>query len=120
MYLHQQRVLRNVLVSMGTGSGKTEAFLYPIVDELLRERDQGITKGLKAILIYPMNALANDQLNRLREMLAGTGVTFGQWISGEFEGATAPELPNPSPTPCRLDCAHELNGIMAEQGANVE
>lgn len=86
MYLHQQRVFesvkqgRHVLVSTGTGSGKTEAFLYPIVDELLRERDAGITKGLKAILIYPMNALANDQLDRLREMLAGTGITFGQWI----------------------------------------
>jgi len=86
MYRHQQRVFesvkrgRHVLVSTGTGSGKTEAFLYPIVDDLLRERDAGITQGLKAILIYPMNALANDQLDRLREMLAGTGITFGIWI----------------------------------------
>jgi len=86
MYLHQQEVfeaVRNdhhVLVSTGTGSGKTEAFLYPIVDRLLRERDQGITSGLSAILVYPMNALANDQLDRLREMLGGTGITFGQWV----------------------------------------
>jgi ATP-dependent helicase YprA (DUF1998 family) len=86
MYLHQQEVLeavrrkRHVLVSTGTGSGKTEAFLYPIVDQLLRERDQGITSGLSAILVYPMNALANDQLDRLRKMLGGTGVTFGQWV----------------------------------------
>ncbi|MCA9135396.1 MAG: DEAD/DEAH box helicase, partial [Planctomycetales bacterium] len=86
MYLHQQEVLeavrkkRHVLVSTGTGSGKTEAFLYPIVDQLLRERDQGITSGLSAILVYPMNALANDQLDRLRQMLGGTGVTFGQWV----------------------------------------
>jgi ATP-dependent helicase YprA (DUF1998 family) len=86
MWLHQQQVFEavrrgeHVLVSTGTGSGKTEAFLYPIVDELLRERDQGVTAGLKAIFIYPMNALANDQLDRLREMLGGTGITFGQWI----------------------------------------
>ena len=59
MYLHQQEVFEavrekhHVLVSTGTGSGKTEAFLYPIVDELLRERDQGITSGLSAILVYP-------------------------------------------------------------------
>ncbi len=86
MYLHQQEVLeavkggRHVLVATGTGSGKTEAFLYPIVDDLLRQRDQGITTGLAAVLVYPMNALANDQLDRLRDMLGGTGITFGQWV----------------------------------------
>ncbi len=86
MWLHQERVFeavrqgRHVLVSTGTGSGKTEAFLYPIVDDLLRQRDQGTTSGLAAVVIYPMNALANDQLDRLREMLGGTGITFGQWI----------------------------------------
>jgi hypothetical protein len=86
MWVHQQKVFEavrrgeHVLVATGTGSGKTEAFLYPIVDDLLRQRDQGILSGLTAILIYPMNALANDQLDRLREMLGGTGITFGQWI----------------------------------------
>jgi ATP-dependent helicase YprA (DUF1998 family) len=86
MWLHQQKVFEaarrgeNVLVSTGTGSGKTESFLYPIVDDLLRQRDRGTTSGLTAILIYPMNALSNDQLDRLREMLGGTGITFGQWI----------------------------------------
>jgi ATP-dependent helicase YprA (DUF1998 family) len=86
MYLHQQQVFEavraghHVLVSTGTGSGKTESFLYPIVDDLLRQRDQGVTSGLAAILVYPMNALANDQLDRLRDMLGGTGITFGQWV----------------------------------------
>lgn len=86
MYLHQQKVLeavkegRHVLVATGTGSGKTESFLYPIIDDLLRQRDKGTTDGLTAILVYPMNALANDQLDRLRDVLGGTGVTFGQWV----------------------------------------
>jgi ATP-dependent helicase YprA (DUF1998 family) len=86
MWLHQQQVFesvragRHVLVSTGTGSGKTESFLYPIVDDLLRQRDKGIREGLTAILVYPMNALANDQLDRLREMLGGTGITFAQWV----------------------------------------
>src|SRR5262249_10547902 len=63
MYLHQQKVLeavkegRHVLVATGTGSGKTEAFLYPIIDDLLRQRDRGVTEGLAAVLVYPMNAL---------------------------------------------------------------
>jgi ATP-dependent helicase YprA (DUF1998 family) len=86
MWLHQEQVFeavqagQHVLVSTGTGSGKTEAFLYPIIDDLLRQRDKGIHEGLKAILVYPMNALANDQLDRLRDMLGGTGISFGQWV----------------------------------------
>ncbi|WP_419555813.1 DEAD/DEAH box helicase [Planctellipticum variicoloris] len=86
MYRHQQEVFeavasgQHVLVATGTGSGKTESFLYPIVNDLLRQRDQGITTGLSAILVYPMNALANDQLDRLRDVLGGTGITFGQWV----------------------------------------
>lgn len=86
MWLHQEQVLhaakegRHVLVATGTGSGKTESFLYPILDDLLRQRDQGIREGMTAILVYPMNALANDQLDRLRDMLGGTGITFAQWV----------------------------------------
>jgi ATP-dependent helicase YprA (DUF1998 family) len=86
MWLHQEQVLesvkagQHVLVATGTGSGKTESFLYPIIDDLLRERDKGVNGGLTAILVYPMNALANDQLDRLRDMLGGTGITFGQWV----------------------------------------
>src|SRR5947208_15190935 len=87
MYLHQRQVFeavkggRHVLVATGTGSGKTESFLYPLIDDLVRQRDQGITSGLTAILVYPMNALANDQLDRLRDMLGGTGITFGQCVA---------------------------------------
>ena len=86
MWLHQEQVLqavkdgRHVLVATGTGSGKTESFLYPILDDLLRQRDRGVYEGLTAILVYPMNALANDQLDRLRDMLGGTGITFAQWV----------------------------------------
>jgi ATP-dependent helicase YprA (DUF1998 family) len=94
MYLHQQQVFdavkagQHVLVATGTGSGKTESFLYPIIDDLLRQRDQGINSGLTAILVYPMNALANDQLDRLRDMLGGTGITFGQWVGTTPEKET--------------------------------
>lgn len=56
------------LVTTGTGSGKTEAFLYPILDHVQRAKRNGIT-GSKALILYPMNALANDQAARLTEML---------------------------------------------------
>ncbi len=58
------------LVTTGTGSGKTEAFLYPILDHVQRANRAGVT-GMKALILYPMNALANDQALRLTNFLAG-------------------------------------------------
>ena len=66
------------LITTGTGSGKTEAFLYPILDYALRARRDGI-RGMKALILYPMNALANDQAQRLTDLLTTreelTGIT---------------------------------------------
>lgn len=60
---------RPTLVVTGTGSGKTEAFLYPILDHVLRAKAAG-DSGVKALVLYPMNALANDQARRIAEMVA--------------------------------------------------
>ena len=82
LYDHQERAARRIagghatIVASSTGSGKTESFLIPIIDHCLRTRG---TTGVKAVLMYPMNALANDQLKRLRQRLAGSGVTFGRY-----------------------------------------
>jgi hypothetical protein len=70
---------QHVILSTGTGSGKTEAFMLPIIDHCLRLRDRRAPDGVVAVLIYPMNALVNDQLDRLRMALAGTGVTYGRY-----------------------------------------
>lgn len=56
------------LVTTGTGSGKTECFLMPILDHCARARDIG-QKGIKAIILYPMNALASDQAGRLADLI---------------------------------------------------
>ena len=58
------------LVVTGTGSGKTEAFLMPILDHCLRARARG-ERGIKAIILYPMNALAADQARRIGEIVWG-------------------------------------------------
>ena len=47
----------------GTGSGKTESFLYPVLDHPARARAEGHA-GVKALLLHSMNALANDQADR--------------------------------------------------------
>lgn len=89
LYVHQERAIRkavagrNIVVSTGTGSGKTEAFLVPILNALLREEEQGTLSqhGVRALLLYPMNALANDQMKRLRRLLARyPAITFGRYI----------------------------------------
>jgi ATP-dependent helicase YprA (DUF1998 family)/uncharacterized C2H2 Zn-finger protein len=90
LYLHQEQAIRkaatedrNIIVATGTGSGKTEAFLLPIFNQLLNEREIGTLKqpGVRAMLLYPMNALANDQLKRLRRVLADfPDITFGRYI----------------------------------------
>ena len=59
-----------VLLATGTGSGKTEGFLYPVLDYCLRENQKHHRKGVKVIIMYPMNALATDQAQRLaREIM---------------------------------------------------
>jgi superfamily II DNA/RNA helicase len=69
---------RNLIVATGTGSGKTECFMLPILQSVFADP----APGLRAIIIYPMNALANDQLDRLRRLLAATPeVTFGRYTS---------------------------------------
>lgn len=95
LYVHQERAIRkavsgrNYAVVTGTGSGKTESFLLPIVNDILAEfEEKGPSSGVRAMILYPMNALANDQLKRLRQLLAGTDITFGRY-TGDTE--TSPE-----------------------------
>lgn len=70
------------LVTTGTGSGKTESFLVPVVDHCRRAKAAG-KPGIKAVLLYPMNALAGDQADRLGKLLEDerlADVTAGLYI----------------------------------------
>lgn len=94
LYRHQEEAIRrvaegrNVLVATGTGSGKTESFLLPILFHLFKEFTEGrLNAGVRALILYPMNALSNDQRDRLGEICqrlkeAGSSFrfTFGQYI----------------------------------------
>lgn len=91
-YLHQAKAFARLsskgkaaeptLITTGTGSGKTESFLIPVLDHCLREKRRGRV-GIKAILLYPMNALATDQTQRIDGLLrdpALVQVTAGLYI----------------------------------------
>jgi len=94
LYVHQEKSLRKILngrsvvIASGTSSGKTECFLLPIYNHLLNEHKEGtLTSGVRALLLYPMNALVNDQLRRLRKMaiimekeIPDVRITFGRYV----------------------------------------
>lgn len=65
---------KSLVVTSGTGSGKTECFLVPILDDLVRERVvTGSLTGVRALFLYPLNALINSQRDRLRAWTAAFG-----------------------------------------------
>jgi DEAD/DEAH box helicase domain-containing protein len=67
----------------GTGSGKTECFLYPILDYCYQHRHE---RGIKAILIYPMNALATDQAGRIASAIYASAALRGRVTAGLYVG----------------------------------
>lgn len=112
LYRHQEEAIRkihagrNVVVATGTGSGKTEAFLYPILLELMRQhRADALGPGVRAMTLYPMNALANDQRERLgaapRNPLESGGIAYKladaeagfRFTYGQYTGQTPEDSP---------------------------
>lgn len=100
LYVHQLRALekaqsgRSYVLTTGTGSGKSLSFIIPIVDAILKA---GSGNGTKALIVYPMNALANSQIGELDKYLAAgfseSPVTYarytGQESSNERDRITA-------------------------------
>lgn len=94
-YRHQGDAIRhalidgkNLVIMTGTGSGKTESFLLPILGKFAREASErpqafGQQRAMRALLLYPMNALVNDQLGRLRAIFGDPrlGDHFNGWAS---------------------------------------
>lgn len=84
--IHKARESRNYVLTTGTGSGKSLSYIVPIVDHVLRA---GSGRGIRAIIIYPMNALANSQFGELEKFLTlgfpnGRGpVTFERYTGQE-------------------------------------
>jgi len=77
---------KSTLIATGTGSGKTECFLYPLLDHCLQQHGAGQTRGIKAIVIYPMNALATDQAKRFAQMIHHSSNMRGKLRVGLFVG----------------------------------
>lgn len=77
----------SIVVTTGTGSGKTECFMLPLVKDLLDNYKAG---QVQAIFLYPLNALMEDQKARLNRLLEGTPLKFAV-----YNGDLPERLPNP-------------------------
>ncbi len=91
LYHHQAEAVRrlragrNVIVASGTGSGKTLTYLIPILTSILEKPDSGI----HALLLYPLNALVNDQLKTLQRILRQIpAIRFGRYVNIEVTPET--------------------------------
>lgn len=97
LFRHQEQALvkaaqgKNYVVTTGTGSGKSLCFFIPIIDRILRARRAGEGKRTRAIIIYPMNALANSQLEELEKFIGPSDVpndlkpTFARYTGQESD-----------------------------------
>jgi len=100
-HIHQDRAFeaikagKNLVMTTGTGSGKSLCYIGPVIDEVVRH---GTGNGIKALVIYPMNALVNSQKQELDKFLSSPGapsVTFEQYTGQESEEQKQEILANP-------------------------
>lgn len=108
LYAHQRQGILSILdghhtiISTGTGSGKTETFLIPILDHCLQTTE----RGTKAIIIYPMNALAGDQVERIGKYTRDINITFGLYTGATPENNSDGKIDRKFPN--QLICRDEI------------
>jgi superfamily II DNA/RNA helicase len=108
LHRHQREAIEiarggaSYVLTTGTGSGKSLSYIVPIVDSVLRQRAAGTYRpGVKAIIVYPMNALANSQRNELEKFLRNgmdpdeESVSFRRYTGQDRESERADILDNP-------------------------
>jgi ATP-dependent helicase YprA (DUF1998 family) len=104
LHTHQAEAVRTArtgksyVLTTGTGSGKSLAYIIPIVDHVLRN---GSGRGIQAVVVYPMNALANSQFGELEKFLVrgypkgGEPVRFRRYTGQESEEEREAIITNP-------------------------
>lgn len=97
LHLHQSKAIKiaqnkeSYVLTTGTGSGKSLSYILPLVDSILKQKEKNSKASIKAIIIYPMNALVNSQEKELEKFLGSYGdkkpVTFARY-TGQDDDAT--------------------------------
>lgn len=111
-YLHQAKSWkslgqrRSIVVTSGTGSGKTECFMYPVLSDLSQRRDEN---AVQAIFLYPLNALMEDQKKRLSDYCQATGLSFAV-----YNGSTPEFRAEAGLLPCEVGTRQAIRDKMEE------
>ena len=133
LYQHQHEVIRfsaqfnkanekpSILVTAGTGAGKTESFLLPMLNLLSDDTGHADSSGMQCLILYPMNALVNDQVDRLYGWLEGQErLRLFHFTSETPENFRAAERDNvPQWKPCRVRTRRQARGLEDARGKSV-
>lgn len=94
-FVHQINALeaasagKDLFVATGTGSGKTECFMWPLLaklaDEARNSKETWQMRGIRTIIMYPMNALVSDQVSRLRRLIGDSEINLSIFIGKYVE-----------------------------------
>lgn len=103
----------SIVVTTGTGSGKTECFMLPLVQDLIEHH---IPEQVQAIFLYPLNALMEDQKARMEKLLAGTNLTFAVYNGDMPEFLPNEEDKNYKKVLRKIDV---IRGITRDEAGNV-
>ena len=98
----------SIVVTTGTGSGKTECFMLPLVQDLI---DNYVAEEVQAIFLYPLNALMEDQKARMEKLLAGTNLKFAVYNG---------DMPQKIPAPEAADYKKVMRKIDAIKGIGLD
>lgn len=103
----------SIVVTTGTGSGKTECFMLPLVQDLI---DNYVEKEVQAIFLYPLNALMEDQKVRMEKLLTGTNLTFAVYNGDMPQCIPSTEDVNYKKILRKVDA---IKGITRDKNGNV-
>jgi DEAD/DEAH box helicase domain-containing protein len=135
LYWHQREAIREaqrlgeqsakpaLVITAGTGAGKTESFLLPVLNDLFRQ-PRGQRQGVRCIILYPMNALVNDQVDRVHEWLSEQDdITLFHFTSETPEDsrqANQDHAPRWEKEPFRIRTRQEARGLETHQGKAID
>ena len=133
LYEHQHKAIQfaaqfnkteekpSIFVTAGTGAGKTESFLLPMLNLLSAAVQPAEYQGMQCLILYPMNALVNDQVDRLYGWLEGQDrLRLFHFTSETPENFRAAERDNvPQWKPCRIRTRRQARGLEDARGKSV-
>ena len=110
-----------MVVTAGTGAGKTEAFLLPILNDLYQDPPEE-KHGAKCIILYPMNALVNDQVDRLYNWLEDQAqVSLFHFTSETMEDKRRADAQDvPQWKRCRMRTRQQARGLESHDGDRID